>query len=220
MKKLIIGLILLNSLTVFSQNIELFGGLNKNSFFDYRQDEGHFVSSYNSELGYSFGIGIDNIKLDRLALRFTLNYDNYGGKIEAIDGGLGSGFRTIAEIDKSILSLGIFPVNFRFFDRIDLNFGFEISGLINEKYIGTTSGWSMGQPGWSYDLNDKYDRFSSKIYFGLRGRIAYDFNLSDNLAISPQYSYYFGLSDEFVEFPEKTKSMRHYLSIGLQRKIN
>ncbi len=219
MKNLIIGLILLNSLTVFSQNIELFGGLNRNSFFDYRQ-VGHFVSSYNSELGYSFGVGVDNIKLNQWALRFTLNYDKYGGKVTASDGGLGSTFRTIAEIDKSIVSLGVFPVNFKLFDRIDLNFGFEISGLINEKVKGSYSTWSKGQPYRELDLNDKYERFSSMLYFGLRGRIAYDFNLSDNLAISPQYSYYFGLSNEFVGFPEKTKSMRHYLGIGLQRKIN
>ena len=219
MKKLFIGLIFFSSLTAFSQDIELIGGINKNDFFDFQQNERHFSSSYNSDYGYAIRIGIENIKIDRLTLRFTLGFDKYGGELTASDGGLGGGYTTDAKIDKSIISLGVFPLNFKIIDRIDLNFGFEISGLISENFSGTSSGWLMGEPYWSYDLNDKYDRFSSNTYFGLRGRIAYDFNISDKLAISPQYSYYFGLSNEFDEFPEATKSMRHYFCIGLQRKI-
>ncbi|NCA86904.1 MAG: hypothetical protein EOM83_15285 [Clostridia bacterium] len=220
MKKLFIGLILLNSsLVLFSQNIEVFGGLNQNTFFDFQKNEGHFHSSYNGDEGYAIGIGVDNIKVDKMTLRFTLTYDKYGGKIEASDGGLGGGYTTRAEIDKSILSLGFFPLNFRFFDRIDLNFGFEVSALVVDDFKGRSSGWMMGTPGWSYDLNEKYNRFSAKKYFGLRGRIAYDFYLTDKIAVSPQYSYYFGLSHEFDEFPEETKSKRHYLFIGIKRVI-
>jgi hypothetical protein len=220
MKRVLIGLIFLNSLNLFSQNLEIIGGLNKNSFFDFQLNEEYYSSSYNSEYGYAIRIGIENIKVDWLTLRFTLSYDKYGGELEATGGsGLGGGYTTNATIDKSVISLGIFPLNFRIIDRIDLNFGFEFAGLINENFSGTSSGWSMVNPSWSYDLNDKYDRFSAKTYFGFRGRIAYDFNISDKWTISPQYSYYFGLTNEFDEFPEATKSMRHYFCIGLQRKI-
>lgn len=219
MKTILIGLILLNNLSVFSQNLEIICGLNKNSFFDFQQNEGHFSSSYNSDYGYAIRIGIENIKVDWMILRFTLSYDKYGGELVASDGGLGGGYTTNATIDKSIISLGVFPINFKIIDRIDLNFGFELAELINENFSGTSSGWLMGEPNWSYDLNEKYDRYSAKTYFGLRGRIAYDINISDILAISPQYSYYFGLSNEFDKFPEATKSMRHYFCLGLQRKI-
>lgn len=219
MKRIFIALILLISIPAFSQNLEVIGGLNKNHFFDFQQNEGHFSSSYYSNYGYTLRIGVDDIKVDWLTLRFTLSYDKYGGELKASDGGMGGGYTTNAKIDKSVISLGVFPVNFKIIDRIDLNFGFEIAGLINENYSGTSSGWNMGNPDWSYDLNEKYDRYSSKIYFGLRGRIAYDFNISDKLSISPQYSYYLGLSNEFDEFPEATKSMRHYFCIGLQRKL-
>lgn len=219
MKRIFIALFLLISIPAFSQNLEVIGGLNKNHFFDFQQNEGHFSSSYYSNYGYTLRIGVDDIKVDWLTLRFTLSYDKYGGELKASDGGMGGGYTTNAKIDKSVISLGVFPVNFKIIDRIDLNFGFEIAGLINENYSGTSSGWIMGNPDWSYDLNEKYDRYSSKIYFGLSGRIAYDFNISDKLSISPQYSYYLGLSNEFDEFPEATKSMRHYFCIGLQRKL-
>jgi hypothetical protein len=219
MKIIFIGLILLKSLTAFSQNIELISGLNKSNFFDFNQNEGHFNSSYNSDYGYAMRIGIENIKVDWLTLRFTLGFDKYGGKLTASDGGLGGGYTTDAEIDKSVISLGVFPLNVKIINRIDVNFGFEFSGLISENFSGTSSSWREDEPGRSTDLNDIYDRFSSKTYYGLRGRIAYDFNISEKLAISPQYSCYFGLSNEFDRFPEATRSLRQYFCIGIKKKL-
>lgn len=219
MKRILIGFILLSSLTVLSQKIEIIGGLNKNAFFDFRENKGHFSSNFISGYGYAVRIGIEEIKVDGVNLRFTLSYDKYGGELDVSDGGLGGGFATNAKVDKSIISLGVFPMNFKIIDRIDLNFGFELAGMISENVTGKSSGWIMNESEWSYDLNEKDNRYNSETYFGLRGRIAYDFIISDRLAISPQYSYYFGLTNEFDEFPKKTKSMRHYFCIGIQRKL-
>jgi hypothetical protein len=210
---------LLNISNLFGQKLEMFGGANNNMFHNYHNNEGHFMSSYNSDFGFTAGFGLDSIRIDWLTFRFTLQFDKYAGKLEASDGGLGSGFTTIAKVDKSVISLGIFPINFRILKRIDLNFGLIISRLIDESFNGTSSGWIMNQPNWSYNLQDKYNQYSSATYFGFQGRIAYDFKLSKLIWISPQYIYYFGLSNEFVEFPEDTKSMRHYFCIGIKKKF-
>jgi len=220
MKSLYLLFICLTNLTLFSQDIELVGGINKNNFFDFNTDEGHYKSSYTSGLGYSVGIGIEDIKLDSLKLRFTLSLDKYSGQLNVSDGGLGGGNTTKAEIDKSVISLGFFPLNLKIMNRIDLNFGFEFSRLIHEFIKGTASGWSISNPSWSYDLSEKYTRYSSLTNFGLKGRIAYDISLSDILVISPQYSFYYGLLNEFDEFPKETKSMRQYICIGVQMKLN
>ena len=82
---------------------------------------------------------------------------------------------------------------------------------------GTSKGSTINQPNWSYNLDDKYNKYSSLTYFGLQGRIAYDFNLSKSIVISPQYLYYFGISDEFIEFPKETKSIRHYFCVGIKK---
>ncbi|NEN24376.1 hypothetical protein G3O08_12760 [Cryomorpha ignava] len=219
MKPIFTIFLILFNLTLFSQNVELIGGMNKNKFFDYEKDEGHFNSAYDSQYGYSFQIAIENIRIDTVKWRFTLGYEQYGGSINVRDGGLGGGVTSKAEIDKSIISVGVFPLNFRIIDRIDINVGFEAGALISENIVGTSSGWSIGTNGFSYDLNDKNKRYNAKAYFGLRGRIAYDLNKSDKVAISPQYSNYFGLTKEFDEFPEFTKSMRHFFGLGVQRKI-
>jgi hypothetical protein len=220
MRNLTLALILFTSISAFSQNIELFGGLNKNYFHDYLLKElsYHYSSSYKPKDGYSIGIGVDNIKIDWFTLRFTLGYDRYRGELAVSGGSLAGKYTTDAELDKSVISLAVFPINFKIIDRLDFNFGFEFSGLMRENFSGRHYGWFDGMS-WDYDLNDKYDRFSSKTHFGLRGRIAYDFNISDKLAISPQYSYYFGLSNEFIQFPNETKSMRHNFCLGIQRKL-
>lgn len=219
MRITIIALMILSNLSAFSQNIELMGGLNSNNFFDIKKNEGHYNSSYNSDYGYEIMIGAESRNDGSLTYRITLGFEKYGGELTASDGALGGGYTTNAKVDKSVFSLGLYPLNFRIKNKIDLNVGLEFSGLIHEKVDGTSSGWSIGSPQWSYDLNEKYERYSSNTYFGIRCRIAYDFNISDKMVISPQYSYYFGLLNEFDEFPETTKSMRHYFCIGLERKI-
>jgi len=219
MKLIILILIAISCLPLFGQNIELFGGLNTNQFHDYRQNEGHFQSSYNPGSGYSFALAIDSIKADWMTLRFTLKFDKYSGSLTASDGGLGGGYTTTAKIDKSLISLGVFPLNFRIIKRIDLNIGFEISKLISESYKGTSNDWLMGRPNWSYDLQEKYNKYSSSINLGLSTRLAYNLQINESIIISPQYIFYFGLSNEFIEFPEATKSIRHFIGIGIKKRI-
>jgi len=133
--------------------------------------------------------------------------------------GLACGYQTIANVNKSILPLGVFPVNIRILKRIDLNFGLVISRLIRESFSETTSGWKLTQPAWNSNLQDKYNRYSSLTYWGLQDKVAYNFKLTKSVYISPQYLYYFGLTKEFVEFPDFTLSMRHYLCLGIKKKI-
>lgn len=218
MKIIALSLILVNSLYLSSQNLEITGGINKNLFIDFVNDN-HYGASYRSEYGYSFGMGIDDVKVDWSTYRFTLNFTKYSGGLEAHDISLGGGSITTAQIDKSILSMGAYPINFRIFKRMDLNLGVEFSILMDEHFKGTKSGWNIGNGSWNKSLAEEYKRYSAKQYFGLSGRLAYDIKITEKWFISPQYSYYFGLSREFIEFPEASRSMRHYYSLGLQRNL-
>ena len=219
LRVIIFLIIVSNSILLLSQKLEFFGGLNNNIFHDYEEQYVHNKSVYNSDYGYNLGFGIDSIKIDWIKFRFTLFLDNYSGKLNISEGGLGGGSTTIANVEKYQISFGIYPINIRILKRINLNIGLIISRLINESFNGTSGGWAMEQPNWSYNLQDKYNRYSSLTYFGFQGRIAYDFKISKSIWISPQYLYYFGLSNEFVESPEDTKSMRNYFCIGIKKKI-
>ena len=220
MYKLLILFLLFVSTQLSGQRLEVIGGININSFYDNDKGDSHFSSSYTSKLGSRFAISIEGLKLERMTWRFTLGYDQYQGEVKASDGSLGGGYTTTMAVEKSAISLGIYPLNLKIKNRIDFNLGMEISTLISEKFQGKSVTWRMGGGGSSTDLEERYDHYNRSNSFGLSGRLAYDIQINESLFISPQYQYYLGFSSEFKEFPEKTKSMRHYFSIGLEWAIS
>ncbi len=217
--KLLLLFLITVSWTSFGQiSMELYGGYGINNFHDNLDIGRRYRSDYTpGNAGFSLGIGVDNIKVEKLRLRFTLQYDKYDGGIKVSDGSPAGSYTTKANIDKSLFTFGIFPVNFKIFKALDFNAGFEMSGLINESFEGTRSGHLLGQGAWSEDIKDKYDTFSNDFYVGLKGRLAYGINIGKGLFLTPQYQFYFGLSNEFIQFPKDTKSMRHYFGIGIEK---
>lgn len=218
MKHIMIGFLLACTFYLDAQiSIEIFAGSNANRFFDSEMDP-HHSGEYEIAFGHSFGIGIENISIGWTNLGFTLRYDQYGGNFVNGDGGLGGRFTMRADVNKSVISLGINPIDIKLFKRIQLNIGFEISSLVEEKFSGTISFWDRIGNSESAELNERYDEVSSKTNIGLRGRVVYPIRLSKNLELAPQYAYYFGLSQEFTRYPSKpVRSMRHYLGIGLRK---
>ena len=212
-------LFILISNNLFSQKIELFGGINKNKFFDFEGNYPHFSSTYYSDYGLSASLGIDSVKLDWLLLKFTIQYDIYKGKLIANNGGLGGSFNTRASVNKSIISLGIFPVNFKIWKRINFSLGFSVSRLLNESFTGIMQSSILNKPPSTSLLQDQYKQYSSNSNTGIQGSLSYDIRMSKSIWISPQYSYYFGLKKEFREFPTETKAMRQLLAIGIKKKI-
>ncbi len=220
MRVCFIALTLLSTSCLFAQKIEMFGGANRNTFYDRDENTPHTSSSYTSDYGVTAGIGLDSIKVDWLLLRFTLQYDEYYGKVEASNGGLGGSYTYDIAAQKSVVSLGAFPVNLRFFDRVDVNVGLIASRLVHESFSGKEYGWGMDSLLRAYSFDREATVKSSKTYFGLQARISYDFKLTESICVSPQYMCYLGTSKEFTEFPRNTKSMRHYLCVGIKKNLN
>lgn len=216
----IILLVCLGSLTVYSQSFEVFGGANRNMFYGTKDANfDYFTADYHPGTGYTAGIGLDSIHINRFRMRFTLAFDQYNGRFNA-EGNPGKVIyeRATGEMNKSVVSLGFFPLNFTSMYKLDLNLGAEVSGLLNESVSGTRFYDSefMGGP-VTNDLADYYERYSSRVNYGLKGRLAYQLAFSA-LVLIPQYSFYYGLSGEFKEFPEATKAMRHYFCLGIKWK--
>ena len=220
LKRSILLLVLSQSLMLEAQSLELFGGKNWNDFYDFKDGEGHFHSVYTPGSNYSFGLAIDSVRVDWTILRCTFRFEKYSGALIASDGGLGGGSTTKAEIEKSVLTVGVFPLNINVFKRLEFNLGFEISSFINESFSGSKSAWNLNNfsiP--TRELESSYDRYSSRFYVGFRIRVAYNQPIGSRYVITPQYSFYFGRSNEFIEFPEATRSMRRFVGLGIKRRL-
>ena len=221
-KTIIFFLILLKALTSFGQSVDVFGGMISNHFFSFGKD-GHIESEYLVNPGYTLGIGLEDIKLDYLNMRFTLSFQDYSGDIIEKYSGLAGGSTTEVNFSKSTITLGLFPINFYLFNHVDLNFGLSLSRLLTEDFGGSKSG-CYGNPNGGYDcfqidLIEEYESFSSNWNFGIQARIGYDFYLSETLVLSPIYFFYLGLSDEFSDIVSNSKLMGHYLCIGIEKRI-
>lgn len=218
-KNSLIILITFCSFNGWSQCVDFFAGWNDNHFFDFNDVGRHYNSSYTSGEGYSFGVAIDEVELDWMIMRIAIRYNRYGGKIRVREGGLGGSFNTIASMDKSILAVGVFPINFEAINRFHFNLGMEFSRLMTETYEGIHWGSIMGQSSWNEDLEEEYDDFSSVYIAGLTGRVSYEIQLNELWSLIPQYVFYFGLTNEFRILVEETKSLRNFVGVGVKRTL-
>ncbi len=222
MRRFTLGIACLCCFNLYAQNIEVVGGVNQNNFYDSFGVENfsdHSSSSYSSGLGYTFGVGIEELKIGWLNLRFTLGLERYSGEIELSEESYVWSQSLEAEIEKTVFSFGFYPLNFKILDKIDVNLGSEVSWLINENVKGTTSVYGDLVQYENKDLNDFDDEFNSQTYFGFAGRLAYDIKLSEKFTLSPQYVYYLGLLEEFEGFLGNTSSFRQHFSIGIQKAL-
>ncbi|PLX16056.1 MAG: hypothetical protein C0599_15705 [Salinivirgaceae bacterium] len=217
MKISVVLLFLFFSLSLSAQNVEVVGGALFNSFSSAEDDTPYTDFYAKSNTDYSFNIGIDDIKFDWLPLRFTLGYEKYGGAIEASESGHMYKKSVDFNVKKTVLALGIYFINFKFFDHLDLNVGLQFNRLLNQNVEGT------GEDITYFDnpelIEYEVDFKGEKSTYGLRGRLAYDFYLNDRFAISPQYDFFYGLSYESEDFPSSVHSYKQYLSVGLQMKV-
>jgi hypothetical protein len=216
MRTIVALLFLLLSFSISAQNIEVTTGALYNKYFDIEQDYGYKSYSFQSAYGFAVNVGYER-KFEWLPLRFTLGYENYGGAIIASDFGHMYSNSVDFEIRKSMLTLGIYFINFSFFDHLDLNIGLQFNRLLDESVKG--SGESRVYSDSPVPTITVLNYEGQKSNTGLRGRLAYDFDLNDRFAISPQYDFYYGLSNESEDFPSTIRSYRHYISIGLQMNV-
>jgi hypothetical protein len=220
--KIFLLLIISNS---FGQTVEISCGANRNNYFDLQRENGHFITEYNPDFGFSFGLSISDFKIDTLPMRISLLIDNYKGGFYTTNSGLGGGNTTEAKVNKTTLGIGIYPLNVSIRNNFHFSFGGEVGLKLFDQTSGYKSSWRMGTPityPYTYTYmtieNDSV-KINKNLVFGISGRISYDIRIKENWYINPQYKFYFGLTDEFENTEAKIKSMRHSFLIGIIRKL-
>src|SRR5690606_36581825 len=118
---------------------------------------------------------------------------------------------------KSTIALGLYPISIKATKNLLINFGIILSRMIDENLEGTNYGWGINTFYWSRPLNEN-TRYSHRGMIGFQTCIAYQIKLSENLALLPQYHFYYGMSKEFKV--SEARTMRHYFNIGISKTIN
>jgi len=195
MKNKLLLLLLSLSITASAQSWEFNIGTNLNNFYG---------------IGYNLNVGFDYVDKNNLEFYLTFGLKKYSGDIRASGGGLGGGYVVEGQFDKTVLQLSWY-----------------FSLLIDEHTEGRYKSWGFisqesNPPTFQEidsELNEWYPSYHSKFYGGINARLAYEIPLSRNFYLVPQYICYAGFANEFIEFPEITKSINNMLGIGIKRKL-
>lgn len=207
----------------FAQRIEYTGGINRNRFYDFKNDDNYhyYRSDYGVGKGFSFGFSVEDIRIDSIPLRLTLNISNYKGTVNVADGYLNGGSRSEFTSNKYVISAGIYPLNLKFQNKLHFNLGVQIDYLLAQSIIGYHYYFQGLEPEEKVSLTNSnlysYIDVQRNVYFGVSSRIAYDIPLPNDWFIVPQYSFYFGLTNEFKNIESNTKSLRHLFSLGFSK---
>ncbi|MFZ4401045.1 MAG: hypothetical protein ACOYO1_13490 [Bacteroidales bacterium] len=203
---------------ISGQNIELSCGLNRNNYFDSRNKDERYTSENTPGFGYSFGISISEIKIDTFCFRISARIDNYKCSLNTAGGGIGSGYRTKANVDKTFVGLSIYPINFTIFKKLKFSLGGEFGYKIYDRTTGIRYSFGMGG-GRTLLIDNETVKINKNFIFGLSVNISYVISINDNWSIAPQYKFCLPLINEFINTEEDIISLRHNFEIGIIRRI-
>ena len=203
--------------TSYAQNIEYTAGFNHNVLYDTQDDSPFTSTSYQSKSGFYGHVAIEDIKFEWMKFRFTLGMEHLQGEFTASEGGQSGGTTNTGDYKKTNITFGVYPINKLLLRHIDFNLGIEVSKRFQETLNGTSTISSQKNSGSTVTLNERYNDFTKGVNTGIKARLAYDLKFNETWLISPQYEFYFGLNHEFNKLPKRTKSIRHYIGIGMQK---
>jgi hypothetical protein len=220
MKKLtILFLCFLYSFYLHGQKIGVFSGINTMGFYPGVLDEG---ATFSRRIGMDIGICIEDLTADNF--RIALKLDNYKGCYQESFSTQGGGYSALLNINKLVLTLQAFPLNFKLFTNLRMNIGGECSCLVLDATTGNRSLWQIGTSPYQHGTSSSqhFDEGTwdgnKRISAGIITRFAYEVALSEEWFFTPQFLFYMGMTDEFKKtIPART--VRSYLEIGLVKKL-
>jgi len=216
-KTITVVLFLSSGVTLHAQKLEFYAGTSHNYLYDNKEQTIFYSSSYTAKNGFCIGAAVDSINMKWFNLRASFQFEEVNGQVSVKEAR--KYFQQVieAETKKFIFSAALYPLNLYLFKKIEINIGGEVSGMIDEKNKGTFQDPCFRDRIVSFEQG--YIHYHTNLNVGLKGRFACPVRLSSSTVITPQYQIYYGLTKEFDEAPEKAKSIRHYLMVGLITKL-
>ena len=205
--------------SIFAQRIGYFGGLNRNHFYDFKNDDklAYYEANYTTGTVFEFGVSIENVKIDSIPMRFTVSISNYKGTVSVEDGYLLGGSTSNFTSNKYVVNAGVFPVNVELEKNISFNLGGQFSYLLAQSIVGEHVKYRANEGQERIKMDSDFFDTRRNLYFGISARLSYDIELQNDWILAPQYNFYLGLTTEFKNIESKTNSMRHLIGIGFTK---
>jgi|GEM_PF-2923396 len=204
---------------LFSQELEFTTSFGQNTFYKLKVPPNFESYSYASGNAIAANIRLKLISENFPTGEFLVfcSIEHYIGGFDHSINATGSGDRTIGTTDKTTLSIGLYPLNYKILKRLDIHIGIQMSFLLNEKNRGSYSVWTLNNlSGSNFSLEG--EELNIRTIPALNIKLSYPIKINDTISILPEYMGILGLVSELqqIGYP---RSMRNYLGVGLTVKL-
>jgi hypothetical protein len=203
------------TLNVQGQTVVYSIGGNYTRLVSLEPDTRRVANVYTPAFGKSLEINFQSIPYEQYRFGFALCVDQYGGGLQTASGGLGGSTNLKLTTTKTIVSLALYPLDFQWGKHWHFQLGGLLSGLIDHQTTGSrqTTGPFTGSTNTTVpNVNNPYN-------IGVITSIAYFWAFKKNWSLVPKYTFYGSFNDEFLAIGTSVQATRHYLSIGIAKRL-
>jgi hypothetical protein len=204
------------TLGVQSQTVVYSIGGNYNRFVPIEKNTRQWNNVYTPAFGNSLEINFQSIPYEQYRFGFALCVDQYGGGLQMTSGGLASTTHTEITTTKTVVGLALYPLDFQWGKHWHFQLGGLFSGLIDHQTKGTRQ---VTEPFPLLTANFNTDKVNNPYNIGVITSIAYFWEFKKDWSLVPKYSFYGGFTDEFLAIGTSVQAARHYLSIGISKRL-
>lgn len=170
-------------------------------------------------LQYGAGIGIDSLRIRNHPFRISLYYDRFENQILLIYPEKNGSYRTDASLQKEMLNLSIYPLNFyRILNRMQFSLGLSTSILLSTNHAGTVYHYKDGEKSET-QLKEEYPNLNRKLDLGALALLSYKIPISPSMALVPRVEFYYGIGNELLNLARPIRSKRIYINLALQKRL-
>lgn len=206
------------SQTLFSQNIELFGGPTFGRYWNTQKPEGHYTEQMGGIVpGYRLGVEASDISIldSILTIRGGFIYEEYGGSFDVGNGGLGSHTNDSGSVTQKHFGITLFPFQWKPVKNVYISFGLQQNFLVDYNAIGLRDRWGGGMTfTTSHRPLSEIPALVKKSNTSLVIQMSYAIQWKA-LVIEPRFCAVLGLSNELDGIVASMHHFRISPSIGI-----
>lgn len=210
----------LTSVLLFSQTLEITTSFGQNTFYKIKEPPNFESYTYSSGNAFSANLRLkltsENFPTGELLVFCAVEQYQGGFNYQLIGNGISSS--VIGHTEKTMLSLGLYPLNFKILKRVDAHVGVQMALLLNENNKGQRIDRNSFTTPTVFYSSLKNENINVRNGPALNIKLSYPVKINENLSILPEYMGVIGLISELkrLGFP---RSMRNYLGVGLSVKL-
>jgi hypothetical protein len=203
------------TLGVQSQTVVYSIGGNYNRFVSIEKNTRQWNNVYTPAFGKSLEINFQSIAYKQYKFGFALCVDQYGGGLQTTSGGLASTTHLEMTTTKTVVGIALYPLDFKW----GAHWHFQLGGLFSRLIDHQTKGSQQVTGPFPLTANFNTDKVNNPYTIGVTTSIAYFWEFKKDWSLVPKYRFYGSFMDDFIGIEANTRAVRHYLSIGISKRL-